>query len=176
MGTCEIGPAIAAGCTVVIKPSSQTPLSMLALVDILRESGVPDGVVNVVTTTQSGEVMEPQIRSGLARKLSFTGSIAVGRHLLEQCAGKVLRTSMELGGNAAFIVFPDADLDAALEGALAACGMLHTSSPGRRRYRRSPCRVAAGRSGHRPGKHHRLPLRPDPGPWRRGVDVCVVHA
>jgi len=120
MGTCEIGPALAAGCAVVVKPSSQTPLSMLALVDILREAGVPDGVVNVVTTTQPGQVMEPQIRSGLARKLSFTGSVAVGRRLLEQCAEKVLRTSMELGGNAAFIVFPDADLDAAVEGALAA--------------------------------------------------------
>lgn len=120
MGTCEIGPAIAAGCTVVVKPSSQTPLSMLALVDILREAGVPDGVVNIVTTTQPRSVMEPQIRSGLARKLSFTGSVAVGRRLLEQCAPKVLRTSMELGGNAAFIVFPDADLDAAVEGALRA--------------------------------------------------------
>ena len=120
MGTRKIGPAIAAGCTSVIKPASQTPLSILALADILREAGVPDGVVNVVTTTRSGEVMEPQIRSGLARKLSFTGSTAVGRRLLEQCADKVLRTSMELGGNAAFIVFPDADLDAAVEGALAA--------------------------------------------------------
>jgi succinate-semialdehyde dehydrogenase / glutarate-semialdehyde dehydrogenase len=120
MGTRKIGPAIAAGCTSVIKPAALTPLSMLALADILREAGVPDGVVNVVTTTRSGEVMEPQIRSGLARKLSFTGSTAVGRRLLEQCADKVLRTSMELGGNAAFIVFPDADLDAAVEGALAA--------------------------------------------------------
>jgi succinate-semialdehyde dehydrogenase/glutarate-semialdehyde dehydrogenase len=120
MGTRKIGPAIAAGCTSVIKPAAKTPLSMLALADILREAGVPDGVVNVVTTTQAGEVMEPQIRSGLTRKLSFTGSTAVGRRLLEQCADKVLRTSMELGGNAAFIVFPDADLDAAVEGALAA--------------------------------------------------------
>jgi len=120
MGTRKIGPAIAAGCTSVIKPAAQTPLSMLALAEILREAGVPDGAVNVVTTTRSGEVMEPQIRSGLARKLSFTGSTAVGRRLLEQCADKVLRTSMELGGNAAFIVFPDADLEAAMEGALAA--------------------------------------------------------
>jgi len=120
MGTRKIGPAIAAGCTSIIKPASQTPLSMLALADILREAGVPDGVINVVTTTQSGQVMEPQIRSGLARKLSFTGSTAVGRRLLEQCADKVLRTSMELGGNAAFVVFPDADIDAAVEGALAA--------------------------------------------------------
>ncbi|HEY0691595.1 MAG TPA: NAD-dependent succinate-semialdehyde dehydrogenase [Kribbella sp.] len=120
MGTRKIGPAIAAGCTSVIKPAAQTPLSMLALAGILQEAGVPDGVVNVVTTTRAGEVMEPQIRSGLARKLSFTGSTAVGRRLLEQCADKVLRTSMELGGNAAFIVFGDADLDAAVEGALAA--------------------------------------------------------
>jgi succinate-semialdehyde dehydrogenase/glutarate-semialdehyde dehydrogenase len=120
MGTRKIGPAIAAGCTCVIKPAAQTPLSMLALAGILQEAGVPDGVVNVVTTRSSGQVMEPLIRSGLARKLSFTGSTAVGRRLLEQCADKVLRTSMELGGNAAFIVFPDADLDQAVEGALAA--------------------------------------------------------
>ncbi|MPV38780.1 NAD-dependent succinate-semialdehyde dehydrogenase [Georgenia subflava] len=120
MGTRKIGPAIAAGCTCVIKPASQTPLSMLALVDILREAGVPDGVVNIVTTSSSGDVMEPMIRSGVARKLSFTGSTAVGRKLLEQCADKVLRTSMELGGNAPFIVFDDADLDAAVEGALLA--------------------------------------------------------
>jgi succinate-semialdehyde dehydrogenase / glutarate-semialdehyde dehydrogenase len=120
MGTRKIGPALAAGCTSVIKPASQTPLSILALADILREAGVPDGVVNVVTTTHSGQVMEPQIRSGKARKLSFTGSTPVGRLLLEQCADKVMRTSMELGGNAAFIVFPDADLDAAVGGALAA--------------------------------------------------------
>jgi succinate-semialdehyde dehydrogenase/glutarate-semialdehyde dehydrogenase len=120
MGTRKIGPAIAAGCTSVIKPAAQTPLSMLALAEALREAGVPDGVVNVVPTTQAGPVMEPLIRSGIARKLSFTGSTAVGRRLLEQCAEKVLRTSMELGGNAAFVVFEDADLDAAVEGALAA--------------------------------------------------------
>lgn len=120
MGTRKIGPAIAAGCTSVVKPAAQTPLSMLALAEILREAGVPEGVVNVVPTTRAGEVMEPLIRSGVARKLSFTGSTAVGRKLLEQCADKVLRTSMELGGNAAFIVFPDADLDAAVEGAIAA--------------------------------------------------------
>jgi succinate-semialdehyde dehydrogenase/glutarate-semialdehyde dehydrogenase len=120
MGTRKIGPAIAAGCTSVIKPAAQTPLSMLALTALLAEAGVPDGVVNTVTTTRAGEVMEPLIRSGLARKLSFTGSTAVGRRLLEQCADKVLRTSMELGGNAAFIVFKDANLDAAVDGALAA--------------------------------------------------------
>ena len=120
MGTRKIGPAIAAGCTSVIKPAQQTPLSMLALADILREAGVPDGVVNVVPTTHAGDVMEPLIRSGVARKLSFTGSTEIGRRLLEQCADQVLRTSMELGGNAAFIVFQDADLDAAVEGAVMA--------------------------------------------------------
>jgi succinate-semialdehyde dehydrogenase/glutarate-semialdehyde dehydrogenase len=120
MGTRKIGPAIAAGCTSVIKPAHQTPLSMLALGAILVEAGLPAGVVNIVTCMRANEVMEPLIRSGLARKLSFTGSTRVGKVLLEQCAEKVLRTSMELGGNAPFIVFEDADLDEAVAGALAA--------------------------------------------------------
>jgi succinate-semialdehyde dehydrogenase/glutarate-semialdehyde dehydrogenase len=120
MGTRKLGPAIAAGCTSVIKPAPQTPLSMLALMDILTEAGLPAGAVNCITVTDAGPVMEPLIRSGLARKLSFTGSTQVGRLLLEQCAEKVLRTSMELGGNAPFIVFSDADLDEAVEGAIAA--------------------------------------------------------
>ncbi|MFB9905909.1 NAD-dependent succinate-semialdehyde dehydrogenase [Allokutzneria oryzae] len=120
MGGRKIGPAIAAGCTTVIKPAEQTPLSMLALAGILAEAGLPDGVLNVVTTSDAGGVMEPLIRDGRARKLSFTGSTAVGRTLLEQCAEKVLRTSMELGGNAPFLVFDDADLDAAIDGAMQA--------------------------------------------------------
>ncbi|MFG1930214.1 NAD-dependent succinate-semialdehyde dehydrogenase [Mycobacterium sp. NPDC048908] len=120
MGTRKLGPAIAAGCTSVIKPAPQTPLSMLALMDILVEAGVPAGAVNCITATNAGAVMEPLIRSGLARKLSFTGSTNVGRLLLEQCAQRVLRTSLELGGNAPFIVFEDADLDEAVEGAIAA--------------------------------------------------------
>ncbi|WP_158887041.1 NAD-dependent succinate-semialdehyde dehydrogenase [Amycolatopsis anabasis] len=120
MGTRKIGPAVAAGCTSVIKPAAQTPLSMLALAGILAEAGLPEGVLNVVTTSSSGSVMEPMIRDGRARKLSFTGSTAVGRKLLEQCADKVLRTSMELGGNAPFLVFDDADLDAAIDGAMQA--------------------------------------------------------
>ncbi|SED54452.1 succinate-semialdehyde dehydrogenase / glutarate-semialdehyde dehydrogenase [Amycolatopsis tolypomycina] len=120
MGTRKIGPAIAAGCTSVIKPAAQTPLSMLALAGILAEAGLPEGVLNVVTTTDSGGVMEPLIRDGRARKLSFTGSTGVGRKLLEQCADKVLRTSMELGGNAPFLVFDDADMDAAIDGAMQA--------------------------------------------------------
>ncbi len=120
MGTRKIGPAIAAGCTSVIKPAHQTPLSMLALMGILTEAGVPPGAVNCVTAMDAGGVIEPLIRSGLARKLSFTGSTRVGKMLLEQCAEKVLRTSMELGGNAPFIVFGDADLDEAVEGTMAA--------------------------------------------------------
>lgn len=120
MGTRKIGPAVAAGCTMVIKPAAQTPLSMLALTQILADAGLPEGVLNVVTTKDAGGVMEPLIRDGRARKLSFTGSTGVGRKLLEQCAEKVLRTSMELGGNAPFVVFEDADLDAAVEGAMQA--------------------------------------------------------
>ncbi|MFO7250351.1 MAG: NAD-dependent succinate-semialdehyde dehydrogenase [Actinomycetes bacterium] len=120
MGTRKIGPAVAAGCTMVIKPARDTPLSMLALAAILRECGLPDGVLNLITTTASGPVMEPLIRDGRTRKLSFTGSTEVGRTLLAQAAGQVLRTSMELGGNAPFLVFADADLDAAVDGALTA--------------------------------------------------------
>jgi len=106
MGTRKLGPALAAGCTSVIKPAHQTPLSMLALMGILAEAGVPDGVVNCVTAMDAGGVMEPLTR--------------VGKVLMEQCAEKVLRTSLELGGNAPFIVFEDADLDEAVDGAIAA--------------------------------------------------------
>ncbi|WP_153393525.1 NAD-dependent succinate-semialdehyde dehydrogenase [Ornithinicoccus halotolerans] len=120
MGTRKLGPAIAAGCTSVIKPAHQTPLSMLALGEILLEAGVPAGVVNIVTAMDAGGVMEPMIRSGQARKLSFTGSTKVGKILLEQCASTVMRTSMELGGNAPFLVFEDADLDEAVAGCLQA--------------------------------------------------------
>ncbi|WP_040159491.1 NAD-dependent succinate-semialdehyde dehydrogenase [Mobilicoccus massiliensis] len=120
MGTRKIGPALAAGCTMVVKPASETPLTMLALVALLEEVGVPKGVVNVITTSSSNEVMEPLIRDPRARKLTFTGSTGVGRKLVEQSAEQLLRLSMELGGNAPFIVFEDADLDAAVEGAMAA--------------------------------------------------------
>jgi succinate-semialdehyde dehydrogenase / glutarate-semialdehyde dehydrogenase len=120
MGTRKIGPAVAAGCTMVIKPAQQTPLSMLALAQILEESGLPDGVLNVVTSSSSGSVMAPLISDPRARKLSFTGSTEVGRKLIEQSAEQILRVSMELGGNAPFLVFEDADVDAAVEGALVA--------------------------------------------------------
>ncbi len=120
MGTRKIGPAVAAGCTMVLKPASLTPLSMLALTGILAECGLPEGVLNVVPTSGSGPLMEPLIRDGRARKLSFTGSTEVGRRLLEQCAEQIMRTSMELGGNAPFLVFADADLDAAVQGAMVA--------------------------------------------------------
>jgi succinate-semialdehyde dehydrogenase/glutarate-semialdehyde dehydrogenase len=120
MGTRKIGPAVAAGCTMVIKPAKQTPLCMLALAQILEESGLPGGVLNVVTSSSSGSVMEPLIRDPRARKLSFTGSTEVGRKLIEQSAQEILRVSMELGGNAPFLIFDDADLNAAVEGALLA--------------------------------------------------------
>jgi len=120
MATRKIAPALAAGCTVVVKPADLTPLTTLALVGILAEAGVPRGVVNVVTTTSAGDVCEPLIRDPRLRKLSFTGSTPVGSTLLAQASERVLRTSMELGGNAPFLVFDDADLDAAVEGALLA--------------------------------------------------------
>jgi succinate-semialdehyde dehydrogenase/glutarate-semialdehyde dehydrogenase len=120
MGTRKIAPAIAAGCTMVVKPAQQTPLSMLALARILQESGLPAGVLNVITARHSGAVIEPLLRDPRTRKLSFTGSTEVGRTLIEQSAHQVLRVSMELGGNAPFLVFGDADLDAAVEGAMLA--------------------------------------------------------
>jgi succinate-semialdehyde dehydrogenase / glutarate-semialdehyde dehydrogenase len=120
MGTRKIGPAIAAGCTMVIKPAQQTPLSMLALAEILEEVGLPAGVLNVVTSSSSSEVSKPIIGDPRLRKLTFTGSTEVGRKLVEQSAQGLLRTSMELGGNAPFLVFSDADVDAAVEGAVIA--------------------------------------------------------
>ncbi|MEH3034610.1 MAG: NAD-dependent succinate-semialdehyde dehydrogenase [Aeromicrobium erythreum] len=120
MGTRKIGPAIAAGCTMVVKPAGLTPLTMLWLAQVLQESGVPDGVLNVVTTRSTGEVMGPIIADPRLRKLTFTGSTEVGRSLVEQSAEGLLRVSMELGGNAPFLVFDDADLDAAVDGAMLA--------------------------------------------------------
>ena len=120
MGTRKIGPAIAAGCTMVIKPAQQTPLSMLALAKLFEEAGLPAGVLNVITSSSSSEVSKPIISDPRLRKLTFTGSTEVGRKLVGQSAEGLLRTSMELGGNAPFLVFPDADVDAAVEGAVIA--------------------------------------------------------
>jgi succinate-semialdehyde dehydrogenase / glutarate-semialdehyde dehydrogenase len=120
MGTRKVGPAIAAGCTMVVKPAQLTPLSMLMLAKILEEAGLPKGVLNLVTATSSGETMGPLIADPRLRKLSFTGSTEVGKKLMEQAADNLLRLSMELGGNAPFIVFEDADLDAAVDGAVIA--------------------------------------------------------
>jgi succinate-semialdehyde dehydrogenase / glutarate-semialdehyde dehydrogenase len=120
MGTRKIGPAIAAGCTMVIKPAQQTPLSMLALAGILEEVGLPPGVLGVITASSSSAVSKPIIEDPRLRKLTFTGSTEVGRKLVAQSAPGLLRTSMELGGNAPFIVFADADVDAAVEGAVVA--------------------------------------------------------
>ncbi|SFN38456.1 NAD-dependent succinate-semialdehyde dehydrogenase [Mycetocola miduiensis] len=120
MATRKIAPALAAGCTVIIKPASLTPLTTLYFAKLLEEAGVPAGVVNVLTTSSSGAVTEPLLDDPRLRKLSFTGSTPVGQKLIQQSAKNVLRTSMELGGNAPFVVFDDADLDAAVDGALAA--------------------------------------------------------
>lgn len=120
MGTRKIGPAVAAGCTMVVKPAKQTPLCMLALADILHRAGLPGGVCNVITSSSSGRTMAPVIADSRTRKLSFTGSTEVGRMLMQQGSEQILRMSMELGGNAPFLVFEDADLDQAVEGALLA--------------------------------------------------------
>ncbi len=120
MATRKIAPALAAGCTVVVKPAALTPLTTLYFVKLLQDAGLPEGVVNVITTSASSAVSEPIIRDPRLRKLSFTGSTPVGQALLTQAAQGVLRTSMELGGNAPFVVFEDADLDKAVEGAIAA--------------------------------------------------------
>lgn len=120
MATRKIGPAIAAGCTSIIKPAALTPLTSLLFAKVLEEVGVPAGVVNVIPTTSAGEVTGPIIKDPRLRKLSFTGSTPVGKMLLKDASEQVLRTSMELGGNAPFLVFEDADVDKAVDGAMLA--------------------------------------------------------
>lgn len=120
MATRKIAPALAAGCTAVLKPAELTPLTSLLFAQLLVECGLPSGVLNVLTTADPAVVTRPMLSDGRIRKLSFTGSTAVGRILLAQCAARVVRTSMELGGNAPFLVFADADLDEAVEGAVLA--------------------------------------------------------
>jgi succinate-semialdehyde dehydrogenase / glutarate-semialdehyde dehydrogenase len=120
MATRKIGPALAAGCTCILKPASDTPLTALAMAAILAEAGVPDGVVNVLPSRRSGQVVSAMLHDPRVRKVSFTGSTEVGRVLLAEAADQVVNTSMELGGNAPFLVFADADLDAALDGAMVA--------------------------------------------------------
>ncbi|NQE90139.1 NAD-dependent succinate-semialdehyde dehydrogenase [Nocardia terpenica] len=120
MGTRKIGPALAAGCTMIVKPASATPLTMLLLARLCSEAGLPDGVLSVITSSRSSAVTAPLLTDPRLRKLTFTGSTAVGRTLVEKSAHGLLRTSMELGGNAPFVVFDDADVDAAVEGAMLA--------------------------------------------------------
>jgi succinate-semialdehyde dehydrogenase/glutarate-semialdehyde dehydrogenase len=120
MATRKIGPALAAGCAVVLKPASETPLTMLALMPLLEEAGVPAGVVNVIPSRRSGAVVSAMLHDPRVRVISFTGSTAVGRKLLHEAADNVVKPAMELGGNAPFIVFEDADIDAAIEGAMVA--------------------------------------------------------
>jgi succinate-semialdehyde dehydrogenase / glutarate-semialdehyde dehydrogenase len=120
MGTRKIGPAMAAGCTMVIKPAQETPLTMLLLAKLMDDAGLPKGVLSILPTTKPGDLTTALIDDGRLRKLTFTGSTGVGKALVKQSADKLLRLSMELGGNAPFIVFDDADLDAAVDGALLA--------------------------------------------------------
>lgn len=120
MGARKIAPAVAAGCTMVFKPAALTPLTSLALVEIFRAAGLPDGVLNVVTTSNASSVVDHWMSSGVARKVSFTGSTEVGKVLLKQAADNVMRSSMELGGNAPFIVLADADIEKAVKGAMTA--------------------------------------------------------
>ncbi|MFI1464764.1 NAD-dependent succinate-semialdehyde dehydrogenase [Nocardia carnea] len=120
MGTRKIGPALAAGCTMIVKPASATPLTMLLLAKLCAEAGLPEGVLSVITSRRSGAVTQPLLEDPRLRKLTFTGSTEVGRTLVEKSARGLLRTSMELGGNAPFVVFDDADIDAAVQGAMLA--------------------------------------------------------
>jgi len=120
MGTRKIGPALAAGCTMVVKPAAETPLTMLLLAKMMDDAGLPKGVLSVLPTTRPGELTSALLDDGRLRKLTFTGSTGVGRALVQQGGAKLLRMSMELGGNAPFIVFDDADIDAAVDGAIAA--------------------------------------------------------
>lgn len=120
MGTRKIGPAFAAGCTMIIKPAQETPLTMLLLAKLMADAGLPKGVLSVLPTSRPGEVTKALIDDGRLRKLTFTGSTGVGKALVAQSADKLLRTSMELGGNAPFVVFDDADVDAAVDGAMLA--------------------------------------------------------
>ncbi|RDV08063.1 NAD-dependent succinate-semialdehyde dehydrogenase [Arthrobacter sp. RT-1] len=120
MATRKLAPALAAGCTAVLKPATLTPLTSLAIAQLMLDAGTPAGVVNVITTSKTSEVMTPILADPRVRKLSFTGSTGVGRHLLHQAADNVLKCSMELGGNAPFLVFDDADLDLAIDGAMVA--------------------------------------------------------
>jgi succinate-semialdehyde dehydrogenase/glutarate-semialdehyde dehydrogenase len=120
MGTRKIGPAVAAGCTMVVKPAQQTPLSMLALAELMTEAGLPAGVLNVITSSNAGDVTGPLFDDDRLRKMSFTGSTPIGKKLMELASKRLIKCSMELGGNAPFLVFDDADLDAAVEQAVIA--------------------------------------------------------
>ncbi|MGA1416097.1 MAG: NAD-dependent succinate-semialdehyde dehydrogenase [Candidatus Nanopelagicaceae bacterium] len=120
MATRKIGPALAAGCTTILKPATETPLTALAVVDILQRAGVPDGVVNVILPRQTGKAVSSMLHDSRVTNLSFTGSTEVGRVLLKESADRIVRTSMELGGNAPVVIFDDADLDVAVQGTLVA--------------------------------------------------------
>lgn len=176
----KVAPALAAGCTFVAKPAKETPLSALALAVLAEEAGIPAGVFSVVCGSSSRAIGGEMTGNPIVRKLTFTGSTEVGKTLIEQCAGTVKRTSMELGGNAPFIVFDDADLDAAVQGAIASKYRnarsdlrLHQPYFGTGRHSRRLCREAGGRSAQVPSRrrcrqryHHRA-VGQRPGVYRR---------
>lgn len=120
MATRKIGPALAAGCPIIVKPAAETPLTMLLLGQVFADAGLPAGVLSILPTSDAAALTEPLITDSRMRKITFTGSTGVGKHLVRQSADRLLRTSMELGGNAPFLVFDDADIDAAVDGAMAA--------------------------------------------------------
>ena len=181
MGTRKIGPAIAAGCTMVVKPAKQTPLSMLALGKIFEEAGLPAGVLNIVTTSHSGAVTDPLFDDPRLRKVSFTGSTEVGRLLAKRAMDQLLRVSMELGGNAALLVFEDADLELAIDQTMMAklrnmgeactsANRLYVAEPVADEFA-APARAAHGAASPRP--RHRARHRPRPAdrrdPARQGA-------
>ncbi len=188
MGTRKIGPAVAAGCTMVVKPAELTPLTMLALAAVLDEAGLPAGVLNLVTTHNSKALSATLMADPRLRKVSFTGSTPVGKVLVRQSADELQRLSMELGGNAPFIVFEDADVEAAVDGAMIAkmrnmgeaCTaanrfLVHESVAARVR---APARRADGRAAHRSrpgGRHRRRPADQRREPWRRSASWSATR-
>src|SRR5260370_12404676 len=170
MATRKMGPALAAGCPVVLKPASETPLTMLALMPLLEEAGVPAGVVNVIPSRRSGPVVSAMLHDPRVRVVSFTGSTEVGHKLLHEAADNVVKPAMELGGNAPFIVFEDADIDAAIDGAMIAKmrNMREACTSANRFYahekvhdefaKKLPAKMAALKVGN--GLHHGVTLPP----------------
>ena len=188
MATRKIGPALAAGCPVVLKPASETPLTMLALMPLLEEAGVPAGVVNVIPSRRSGAVVSAMLHDPRVRVVSFTGSTEVGRKLLHEAADNVVKPAMELGGNAPFIVFEDADIDAAIEGAMiakmrnmgeacTAANRFYVHETGARRLRQEAHREdGRAQDGQRPAGRRRARAARQRRRPRQGASELVADA